>query len=79
MELFKVSCLLASLVKLGKDILERNTKLHHHNCEMIDKVSNFINSFAVVIVLCRNDCFTALLSYFFKNLVNSFIKKVTSV
>ena len=79
MELFKVSCLFASLVKFGKNIFKRNAELYHHYSKMIDKVCNFINSFAVIIIFCRNDCFTALLAYFFKNLVNSFIKKVTSV
>ena len=75
----EVTCLFAALVKLGKNVLKRNALLHHHNGEVIYQIGDFINGFAVVAVLCRDDRFAALLAHLFQDLVQTLVEQVAGV
>ena len=76
---FKIACFFAALVKLRKNVLKRDSLLNHHYRKMIDEVGNFVNGFAVVAVLCRDDRFAALLAYLLQYLVKSLVKQIAGV
>ena len=75
MELFQIPDFLSSLLQDLLHLIHGDSALHHHDYQVIKKITDFVGRVLIFSVFGCNDDFTALLTAFFQYLSNPCSKR----